>query len=64
MLESRIIAAQSDDKYIERMRFEGEMLSDVDIARIEFESVQFIEFYRMPVQQMRFFKSQLLQFGI
>ena len=43
MLESQIIAAQSDDKYIERMRFEGEMLSDVDIARIEFESVQFIQ---------------------
>jgi len=43
MLESRIIAAQSDDNRIERMRFEGEMLSDVDIARIEFESVQFIQ---------------------
>ena len=43
MLESRIITAQSDDNFIERMRFENEIISDIDSARMKFESIQFIQ---------------------
>ena len=40
MLESRIITAQSDDNFIERMRFENEIISDIDSARMKLESIQ------------------------
>ena len=44
MLENKISDTRfDDDNYIRNMNFESEVLTDVNIAKIEFESVQVVK---------------------